>query len=104
MMCCSTSVETGIAVCRDVHNDVYKVIQHWVGTTDSAEKLLDIWTTFVETFFGLPLRPKEEQVEAFPLSTRSAQVLDMPWPCNYNSAVLLFGSSSVHQVVILESY
>ena len=47
---------------REVHNDVYKVIKHWVGTTDSAEKLLDIWTSFVETFFGLPLRPKEEQV------------------------------------------
>ncbi|KAK9865821.1 hypothetical protein WJX84_003538 [Apatococcus fuscideae] len=46
---------------RDVHNDVYKVIKHWVGTTDSADKLLDIWTSFVETFFGLPQRPKEEQ-------------------------------------------
>lgn len=45
-----------------MHNDVYKVIKHWVGTTDSADKLLDIWTSFVETFFGLPQRPKEEQV------------------------------------------
>ena len=54
-------------LCREVHNDVYKVIKHWVGTTESAEKLLDIWTTFVETFFGLPLRPKEEQVGRAPI-------------------------------------
>ena len=47
---------------REVHNDVYKVIKHWVNATDSAEKLLDMWTSCVESFFGLPLRPKEEQV------------------------------------------
>lgn len=50
---------------REVHDDVFKVVRFAVDHSfdkdrEGADQVLRFWRTFVEPFFGLPLRSQEE--------------------------------------------
>ncbi|CAI0386549.1 unnamed protein product [Linum tenue] len=63
----------------DVHEDLYQLIKYSCGevcTTEQLDKVMKIWTTFLEPMLGVPSRPQgaaedtEDVVKAKPLSPK----------------------------------
>lgn len=55
-----------VHACRLVHDDVFQVMKYSFEESlapDVAQKCLDFWYAFVEPFFGLPPRPKEQAIK-----------------------------------------
>lgn len=48
----------------DIHEDLYQIIKYSCGevctTTEQLDKVMRVWTTFLEPIFGVPSRPQDE--------------------------------------------
>uniref|UniRef100_A0A5B6ZFS1 Putative paired amphipathic helix protein Sin3-like 4 isoform X2 n=1 Tax=Davidia involucrata TaxID=16924 RepID=A0A5B6ZFS1_DAVIN len=67
----------------DIHEDLYQLIKYSCGevcTTEQLDKVMKVWTTFLEPMLGVPFRPQgaedtEDVVKAKNLITKSGAVI-----------------------------
>uniref|UniRef100_A0A1D1YVS6 Paired amphipathic helix protein Sin3-like 3 n=2 Tax=Anthurium amnicola TaxID=1678845 RepID=A0A1D1YVS6_9ARAE len=62
----------------DVHEDLYQIIKYSCGevcsSIDQMDKVMRIWTTFLEPMLGIPLRPQGAEDTEDAVKTKSATV------------------------------